>query len=384
MQGLFSIGSFVPKLPPSELGFVCKPELPPHINILFRARPPLQYIEMPHKEIHRHYTGLFDLANNENILSRFEKKRPDNLEIKYPKRILRLVEIIKKTEKQKEANRERFKEWDPKSNTDATTNPYKTLFVYKLDKSIEEDILKKEFEKFGQIKQVKIIRAYNGVSRGYGFIEYEHSKDFKEAINRGKGKKVNGFHVLVDKERGRTDKRFKPRKYGGGKGKGRDFPIWLEEELYQIKKKYPELIKNNINEINNNNQIINNIGNNSKDLIDTKKKSMNEIELELGEIEDDNSENINKQKIDDDELLRHKRSRNLNKNKYSKNRSKSSQSKHYNSDYSDGTYESHSSNRKFFNNHSNRHSFYVNKSSLSKKKVNKKENKEGSEEGEIN
>ena len=72
MHSLFSLGSFIPKIPPSELGFVCKPELPPHINILFRARPPLQYMEIPYKEIRRKYTGIFD--NGNSILSYFEKK----------------------------------------------------------------------------------------------------------------------------------------------------------------------------------------------------------------------------------------------------------------------------------------------------------------------
>lgn len=31
--------------PPSKLGFVAKPEMPPHINILFRARPPLETLK---------------------------------------------------------------------------------------------------------------------------------------------------------------------------------------------------------------------------------------------------------------------------------------------------------------------------------------------------
>ena len=60
MHSLFSLGSFIPKIPPSELGFVCKPELPPHINILFRARPPLRFLNYPFKGIHRNYTGIFD------------------------------------------------------------------------------------------------------------------------------------------------------------------------------------------------------------------------------------------------------------------------------------------------------------------------------------
>ena len=83
MHNLFSLGSFVPKIPPSELGFVCKPELPPHINILFRARPPLKFLNYPHKGIHRNYTGIFDI-NNENIMDRFEKST-EKMETKLPK-----------------------------------------------------------------------------------------------------------------------------------------------------------------------------------------------------------------------------------------------------------------------------------------------------------
>ena len=64
------------KLPPSDLGFVCSPSLPPHINILFRARPPLKFLNIPYKGIRRKYTGIFDNGNSNNILSHlFQKKK---------------------------------------------------------------------------------------------------------------------------------------------------------------------------------------------------------------------------------------------------------------------------------------------------------------------
>ena len=56
MHSLFSFGTSAQKILPSDLGFVCKPELPRHINILFRARLPLRFLNFPHKDIHRKYS----------------------------------------------------------------------------------------------------------------------------------------------------------------------------------------------------------------------------------------------------------------------------------------------------------------------------------------
>ena len=389
MQNLFSLSSFTPKLPPSELGFVCKPDLPPHINILFRARPPLKYIDMQHKDIHRNYTGIFDLANNENILNRFEKKIPENLEIKQPKYILKLIDIIQKIENQKEVSKEKYKEWKNKyiansTNKSLTSNPYKTLFVYKLPKNIDEETLKYEFKKYGPINQVKIIKNSKGVSKGYGFIEYEHTKDFNEVLKRDH-KKINGNDILIDYERGRVDRRFKPKKFGGGWPNDRDIPKWLEDKISNFKKQYPELIKN----IMDNKQKEKEKEKEKEKNINEVKKNNNEGELELGEIEEDD----NFKKDNKNELLKHKRSRNKNDyggNSYN-NRSVSSSS--YDS-YSDGSYQSHSSNsnRRYYNNYINHSNngkyatyFNNNKINQSQKKNDKKDNKnkEASEEGEI-
>ena len=49
MQNIIPFNT-IPKIPPSELGFVCNDEMPPHINMLFRARPPLPYLPMKPKK----------------------------------------------------------------------------------------------------------------------------------------------------------------------------------------------------------------------------------------------------------------------------------------------------------------------------------------------
>ena len=63
--------------------------------------------------------------------------------------------------------------------------------------------------------QVKLVRnKKNGKSRGYAFVEFERSSDLKEAYKDADGRKIAGRRILVDVERGRTVKNWRPRRLG--------------------------------------------------------------------------------------------------------------------------------------------------------------------------
>jgi len=94
-------------MPPSRLGFVCKPDMPPHINILFRARPPLEYVEKLIKGECREYEGV--VGNFDNILEMFEKSTPE-LRPTESKETKRLKSIVEKIEGHKSENKEKLKE----------------------------------------------------------------------------------------------------------------------------------------------------------------------------------------------------------------------------------------------------------------------------------
>lgn len=102
---------------------------------------------------------------------------------------------------------------------------------------------------YGPIKRVKIIKDKNEKSRGYAFVEYEHKSDFKNAYKKGDRKRIDESRVHVDYERGRTEKNWRPRRFGGGKGELRPYPSWLEKELNDIKEFFPELLIKNRKEI---------------------------------------------------------------------------------------------------------------------------------------
>ena len=68
--------------------------------------------------------------------------------------------------------------WDPQTAAESTTDPFRTLFVARINFYTSESKLRREFETYGPIKQIKMITDQKtGKPRGYCFIEFEHEKD---------------------------------------------------------------------------------------------------------------------------------------------------------------------------------------------------------------
>jgi len=84
----------------------------------------------------------------------------------------------------------------PTDDPEAVGDPYKTLFISRLvcnltsfrpftdlkseqHKSATETDLRREFEGYGTIERVRIVRDKKGRSRGYAFIVYERERDMK-------------------------------------------------------------------------------------------------------------------------------------------------------------------------------------------------------------
>lgn len=109
--------------------------------------------------------------------------------------------------------------YDPHKDPHATSDPYKTLFLGRLAYDVTEKDLHREFDMYGPIEHIRIIRDTNTQKpRGYAFIQYERERDMKAAYKDAEGIKINGRRVMVDVERGRTVKDWKPTRLGGGLG----------------------------------------------------------------------------------------------------------------------------------------------------------------------
>lgn len=196
---------------PATTTYVPKPELPPHLQSLFNPRPPLQYVKVPIKPKCRPYTGLADYVDM------FEEGEPPERQISESQRDKKRREKKQKQEDYQKKLEEDIKAFNPK-DYNIESNPFKTLFVCKISYETTEARLKKEFELYGPIKSIKIVKDTQGKSRGYGFIEYENEEGYKNAYKYADGKRIDGRRIMVDYEHGRITKGWKPRRLGGGKG----------------------------------------------------------------------------------------------------------------------------------------------------------------------
>ncbi|XP_023003041.1 U1 small nuclear ribonucleoprotein 70 kDa-like [Cucurbita maxima] len=184
---------------------------------LFEPRPPLEYKPPPEKRKCPPLTGMAQ------FVSHFAE--PDDPEYAPPvqegetpsqrRARIHLLRIEKGAQKAAEELPKYLERDDP----NVTGDPYKTLFVARLNYETSESRIKREFESYGPIKRVRLITdKVTGKPKGYAFIEYMHKRDMKAAYKQADGRKIDGRRVLVDVERGRTVPNWRPRRLGGGLG----------------------------------------------------------------------------------------------------------------------------------------------------------------------
>jgi len=188
--------------------------MPPALLALFAPRPPLEWKPPINKRPARKLTGI---AKYKDEFVPADKLEPIVKQETAAERKARLRKEKSKIHAQ--VLKERAALWDPKNNPNSTGDAYKTLFVARLCYSVDRNDLRDEFERYGPVKDIKIIKdKFTGKPRGYAFIEFESSHDLKDAFRRADGRKIKGRRILVDVERGRTVPDWKPRKLGGGLG----------------------------------------------------------------------------------------------------------------------------------------------------------------------
>lgn len=192
--------------------------LPPNLLALFAPRDPIPYLPPVDKLTWEKRTdGYSGLAN---LIQKFE----DPKDTPPPTRVETREERLERKRREKAEQMQYKLEqeialWDPHNNESATGDPYKTLFVSRINYDTSESKLRREFEIYGPIK--KIVMVHNiktGKPRGYAFIEYEHERDMHSAYKHADGKKIDNRRVLVDVERARTVKGWLSRRLGGGLG----------------------------------------------------------------------------------------------------------------------------------------------------------------------
>ena len=94
------------------------------------------------------------------------------------------------------------------------------IYVGSLSYKATEEDLKKEFEGFGQVESVNIIKdRYSGESRGFGFVEMPNKDEAQSAIESLNGREMKGRKISVNEARPRSEG-FRG---GGRRGGGRRY-----------------------------------------------------------------------------------------------------------------------------------------------------------------
>jgi U1 small nuclear ribonucleoprotein len=131
--------------------------------------------------------------------------------------------------------------WDPAVDPNTTGNAMSTLFVARLNPDTTDKTLQKEFEKFGPVVQVRIVRDTKGRSRKYGFVEFESEADVRAAFRKADGLEIDGKKIVCDVERGRTVRGWLPRRLGGGLGKSREEKPRAKADPKKAERIYPRV-----------------------------------------------------------------------------------------------------------------------------------------------
>ncbi|KAI0293819.1 hypothetical protein BC826DRAFT_910458 [Russula brevipes] len=165
--------------------------LPPNLLKLFAPRPPLTYTRPVDKDIGR--VTKKDVAGVGPLLAMLkegamaaqvngttdgmeEGEEPTFTLAVETKRQIRREDVKKKRAHEFLQAKDSYK---PQEDSQAVGDPYKTLFISRLHKTATENDLRREFEMYGTIERVRIVKDKKGRSRGYAFIVYERERDMK-------------------------------------------------------------------------------------------------------------------------------------------------------------------------------------------------------------
>ncbi|KAI9221082.1 U1 small nuclear ribonucleoprotein of 70kDa MW N terminal-domain-containing protein [Blastocladiella britannica] len=218
--------------------------LPPNLLRLFQPRPPLEHLppidRAPADRVGPRIGGVADL------MAALRDHDPDYVPTPTIDERRRLAREAKAAVAAARVEQEAAT-WDPHTDKNATSDPFNTAFVGRLNHSTSEKALRREFERYGAIKTIRLVTDTHNAdvaadndedakdekdtkkSRGYAFLEFEREADMTSFVRGADKTVIDGKALVVDVERGRTVKGWRPRRLAGGLGHTRAGPKWCNQ-----------------------------------------------------------------------------------------------------------------------------------------------------------
>lgn len=72
---------------------------------------------------------------------------------------------------------------------------FTNLFMKNLDPETTEELLKEKFSAFGKIVSLAIAKDDNGLSKGFGFVNYDNPDDARRAMEAMNGSQLGRFSI---------------------------------------------------------------------------------------------------------------------------------------------------------------------------------------------
>jgi RNA recognition motif-containing protein len=95
------------------------------------------------------------------------------------------------------------------------------MYAGNLSRDISEDELRKEFEAFGAVDSVTLIKdKFTGTAKGFGFVEMPVRSEAEAAIAGLHDKELKGRKMVVNEARPMADRKSKDHGHGGSGGGG--------------------------------------------------------------------------------------------------------------------------------------------------------------------
>lgn len=93
------------------------------------------------------------------------------------------------------------------------------LYVGNLSRDVNEEELREAFQAFGKVEEVAIVKdRFNGVSKGFAFVEMPDQAEAKSAISALHGKEFKGRSLDINEARPRAERSSRGGWGGGGRG----------------------------------------------------------------------------------------------------------------------------------------------------------------------
>ncbi|KAF2874821.1 RNA binding domain-containing protein [Massariosphaeria phaeospora] len=91
----------------------------------------------------------------------------------------------------------------------SSAEPNNTVYVGNLYYEVTEEQLKRVFSRFGSIKSIKVLFDNRGLSRGFGYIEFENINDAKAAVENLDMQVFEGRNLVVQFTKPKATSTFK-------------------------------------------------------------------------------------------------------------------------------------------------------------------------------